>query len=194
MPLKQHSPRLVEFKKRRRVVAEIVQSEEAYIGALQTLLQVYREPLSSVLSEEELASIFLNTQDLLKRHEALMRMFRAHSLDDDLFPVGGIISSMVTGPAWELYTTHIKLFPSAGDALRGLSGKGAKLLATLSHCPETLSGAKALELLRVAPVQRLPRYVLLLREVVKVTPEGHPDLHVAVQVADKLEQMLSANE
>ena len=179
------------MKKRRQVVAEIVQSEEVYVGALETLLKVYKEPLSRVVGEEELDNIFLNTEDLYKRHVALLRMMRAHALDDDLHPIGGLISSMVTGPAWHLYLRHIQDFARAGAALRALSGKGARVLAGLSHCPDTLMGAKALEMVRVAPVQRLPRYVLLLREVLKYTPPTHPDYKVARQVADKLETMLA---
>ena len=92
------------------------------------------------------------------------------------------------------YTQHIGGFHEAGAALRQLGGKAGRVLASLSHCPETLRGVNALEIVRVAPVQRLPRYILLLREVLKVTPPTHPDYKAAVQAAATLERMLSSKE
>ena len=89
-------------RKRRRVVAELVQSEEVYVNALATIVRVYRTPLSLVLSERELESLFLNVVALQARHEALLKMLLAHPLDDDDYPVGGFVSSICTGPAWTL--------------------------------------------------------------------------------------------
>lgn len=72
-----------------------------------------------------------------------------------------------------------------------LSWQFNKSMSKLSHCPATLMGLQALEIVRVAPIQRIPRYVLLLKELAKVTPADHEDSAVCARLVATLERMLS---
>ncbi len=56
---------------------------------------------------------------------------------------------------------------------------------------KTLKGLQALELVRVAPVQRLPRYVLLLKETMRLTPATHADNKACASLAQTIDTMLS---
>ena len=38
----------------------------------------------------------------------------------------------------------------------------------------------------IAPVERIPRYVLLLKDIIKKTPEDHPDYSQLVQAEGKM--------
>ena len=38
----------------------------------------------------------------------------------------------------------------------------------------------------IAPVERIPRYVLLLKDIIKKTPEDHPDYPQLVQAEEKM--------
>jgi hypothetical protein len=57
---------------------------------------------------------------------------------------------------------------------------------------QTLKGLQALELVRVAPVQRLPRYVLLLKEVIRLTPPPHNDIKACSSLVNTIGIMLSS--
>ena len=38
----------------------------------------------------------------------------------------------------------------------------------------------------ITPVQRIPRYILLLKDIIKKTPEDHPDYPQLVQAEEKM--------
>ena len=41
----------------------------------------------------------------------------------------------------------------------------------------------------ITPIQRLPRYILLMKEIVKYTPLSHPDYHYAVEAITKANEI-----
>jgi hypothetical protein len=171
------------------VIGELISSEEAYVTALTAITGIYMAPLAEVLSESELREAFLGIGSICDRHKALLRMLKERPVTEESYPVGGLISSIL--PILPLYSTYLDNFKKAGTVLQSLSSKPAKVLSGLSHTPDTLMGLEALEIVRVAPVQRLPRYVLLLREVNKKTHVNHPDYKVTLNVVRQLETMLS---
>lgn len=48
-----------------------------------------------------------------------------------------------------------------------------------------------LEQLLIMPVQRLPRYALLLEALLKLTPEDHSDRHALIEAQEKVKGVLS---
>lgn len=65
--------------------------------------------------------------------------------------------------------------------------KFAKALEKCKHA--NLGGLSGLETLLVVPVQRIPRYVLLLREVLKFTPETHADYSQCKEAFAEMEKV-----
>jgi hypothetical protein len=183
--------RLKKEKQCLNIVNEIISSEEAYIVQLSTLLTVYRDPLldAKCLDDGENAALFSAYANLLQHHKALL--LEMQSKRGEI----GTVMSLLLMPTLSLYKVHINRFQEMGELLRTKYEEDKnfrRVLSGLSHIPDTLMGLQALEIVRVASVQRLPRYILLLREVMKytsdtTTSEAQARLHV-IQV---LEQMLN---
>ena len=194
-PKKEKDPEK-DLKKRRHVVAEIISTEERYVEQLNQIVTCYQKPLleAEVLKEEDNKTVFNNIQKLIKLHEKLLESLRAQlngkdSPGDD-FNVGEAFSSILPSEgAYEMasvflsggstdltsYIAYINRFHEGGQRLRKLAKK-RKFGKYLDRCQHSnLSGLTGLETLLVVPVQRVPRYVLLLREVIKCTPKTHPD-------------------
>ena len=53
--------------------------------------------------------------------------------------------------------------------------KVEKFALLVEECDATTGLSARLDSLLIAPIQRIPRYTLLLSEIKKHTPEGHPD-------------------
>ncbi len=87
-----------------------------------------------MLSEEACVALFLNTPQLLERHQALLAALKAMR---DFEEVGTVLSDGLL-PHLSLYKTYISQFNKAGEVLRCLmeERKFAKALAELSHTPE----------------------------------------------------------
>lgn len=166
--------------KRALVCEEIIHTERIYVEQLQQLISCYQEPLqkAGVLREEDEKAIFINVRTLVEIHRSLLGTLEAslspaQPRPDGQFAVGAALSSI--SPLLTLYVDYINRFHDGGETLRRLSTK-RKFAKALEQCHHgNLAGLVALESLRVAPVQRVPRYVLLLREVLKCTPDEHAD-------------------
>ena len=133
---------------------------------------------------------FLNSHVLLERHTKMLEKLKAERAKEN-FSIGEVLSFLL--PILSLYRNHIERFHKAGKLLKTLNEenkKFAKKMASLSHCPEHLQGLEALEIVRVAPIQRVPRYVLLLKELMKFTPENDHDFAQCQEVCNTFEKML----
>merc|ERR1712232_712713 len=98
-------------------------------------------------------------------------------------------------PSLTLYIEYVTKFHQGGELLRKLSKrrKFNKVLTTkCGH--DSMVGLSGLETLRIVPVQRVPRYVLLLRDLLKVTEEDHPDYQpcsVAYSLMEKTTSLIN---
>lgn len=71
-----------------------------------------------------------------------------------------------------------------------MTAENKKFARALEKCHHAnLNGLSGLETLLVVPVQRIPRYVLLLREVLKFTPETHADYAKCRQAFEEMEKV-----
>ena len=80
------------------------------------------------------------------------------------------------------YQKYIHGYDHANELLNQLlkrgdkkSGFGAWVQAQLNSNSSLCRGLASLPAFLIGPVQRLPRYLLLLRDLFKCTPESHPD-------------------
>jgi hypothetical protein len=65
------------------------------------------------------------------------------------------------------------VFPNDGDMF-------------IQHCSREHSDKLTLNDLLIQPVQRIPRYVLLLKDMLKHTPQDHPDHHHLLAAVSEL--------
>ncbi|KAG2389523.1 hypothetical protein C9374_014083 [Naegleria lovaniensis] len=109
---------------------------------------------------------------------------------------GGAFAEMA--PFMRLYTEYINNFSQATEMLKDRRKKNQQLNLYLNKCKETREECRGLDIASflILPVQRIPKYQLLLRELLKFTPKGHPDhgpLSAAhstmIQVANHLNEM-----
>eukprot|EP01105_Mastigella_eilhardi_P014029 TRINITY_DN3190_c0_g2_i5.p1 TRINITY_DN3190_c0_g2~~TRINITY_DN3190_c0_g2_i5.p1 ORF type:complete len:832 (-),score=199.87 TRINITY_DN3190_c0_g2_i5:77-2548(-) len=167
---------------RSRVVTEILTTERTYLALLTTLVRYYFFPLqraaesaTPVVSMKSIGDIFSNVcevihvnQELLKKLEDRIPNWGPTSMIGDVF--------LALIPYLKLYTIYCANHYTATEKVAQESSKASfgaflKSAGTESGHPE-----KSLDSYLILPVQRIPRYQLLLKEVVKLTPAGHPDL------------------
>lgn len=182
-------------RKRAQVCQEIVQSELAYADQLEKLASCYQQPLllAGVLDAESNRKIFSNLDVLLRLHTELVALLQSRTGGaaqpvDSAFPVGELLSSI--SPALTLYVDFVNGFGSASTLLRELNETKrsfARALAKLTHGKQ--AGLYALETLLVVPVQRVPRYVLLMKEVLRHTPETHGDYAACNKALAQMERI-----
>ncbi|RHZ79866.1 hypothetical protein Glove_140g139 [Diversispora epigaea] len=176
-----------KIRKREAAVKEILTTETTYINGLDKCVEYFLKPLrdksnhkNSLLSKpiasmDELSSLFGNIEQILSLHVQLLK-----SLEERYFKwsPGELISDIFlqNAPFLKMYTYYLKNFPHAIETMEKLkknSKEFKKFLQSNATKPE-LGGLSFNSYLSL-PIQRIPRYKLLLEAVLKHTNKSHPD-------------------
>eukprot|EP01088_Endostelium_zonatum_P001723 TRINITY_DN1206_c0_g1_i1.p1 TRINITY_DN1206_c0_g1~~TRINITY_DN1206_c0_g1_i1.p1 ORF type:complete len:1031 (-),score=245.91 TRINITY_DN1206_c0_g1_i1:45-3137(-) len=155
-------------KQKINIQTEFLNTEDKYLKALKIIEEVYHKKLdeSKLLSKADTTTIFSNTAQLLLIHTSLYEKLKSSASDSDNFgtAIGGLI------PFLKIYTEYVNSYDAANSLLqskRGSSNKLNTLLDELHDLPEC--NRLQLEDYLIMPIQRLPRYELLLRDILRCT-------------------------
>lgn len=189
---KRAKQRVRKFIFRTKVVLEIQSTESNYVRDLQLVKDDFYEPLkkSQLLTKQELKGIFLNIKKLLAIHQDLLAaMQKAH--EDWSFSTCFASAFIPMLDKLKLYQAYIDNFASSSGILKEKTAS-SKELADLLKELATRNGRKlSLEDFLIMPVQRLPRYALLLKELSKYTDPGHPDEKHIQTAQNKIQAILN---
>lgn len=178
---------------RTNIAKEILSTEEYFVHCMEELLAKYELPMrgSGLVSSEMLGIMFFKLNELVEGNKAL-----AASLAADLANWDN--DTTLLSQSFEAFIPKLKLFGQYGknydDAMATLSKllKNPQVAALVNQCDESTDLKPRLADLLIAPVQRVPRYRLLFMDLLKNTPEDHPDYQGIQSVLSGLEAM--ANE
>jgi hypothetical protein len=159
------------------VLAEIVESEAAYSASLDTLVRVYLEPLKDPalaarlgLAEDEAKALQANTEVLATLHRALAAQLR------EAGPAGAVDVLARNAPYLRHYFAFAECQDRATRAVVRLSDaeRGSKAWRKWLAERKQLAGGLDLSSFLIMPIQRIPRYRLLLQRVKEFAPPGDP--------------------
>ncbi|XP_065841744.1 alsin-like [Oscarella lobularis] len=169
-------PDLLPRDARSRVVHEIYTSELTYVRGLEMIYEVFMQPLCGLLESSEIDGIFANITNILSfSQELLHSLFMRLSAWSDRSCIGDLFLNRIT--RFRIYTVYCNNYDNA-EALIGQKTKKKKdFEAALNAC---YSDARCqvgftLSSYLLTPVQRIPRYLLLLKELTEKTPKSHVD-------------------
>eukprot|EP00301_Raphidiophrys_heterophryoidea_P020877 c5461_g1_i2.p1 GENE.c5461_g1_i2~~c5461_g1_i2.p1 ORF type:complete len:893 (+),score=242.14 c5461_g1_i2:137-2680(+) len=178
-----------EFLKRKKrrtqrnaLVKELLTSERSYVESLAKVHTYFVEPLlwnashsreNAVLSEPDVAIAFGNVSSIYQLNKELLesleerigRQWSHHQL------IGDILEKHV--PFMRMYSVYCDKFEKAQEHLSLCKDKYPLFRTWLTQVDQ-LNNLDLSSLL-IMPVQRLPRYKLLLEDICRCTDESHPD-------------------
>eukprot|EP00945_MAST-04E_sp_MAST-4E-sp1_P000353 g353.t1 len=187
-------------QKRARVLQELVETESTFVQNLHRFITTYIEHFRLENSEVKkdfagnarVALLFANIEqihsinsDLLQRlKERVNRDASSHGTDDGVGSTTPAIGDVFNdfAPLFNLYAQYTANHAKASQVLRDFETRSefGKLILDLQQTfiAEHGQPAQPLGSYLIMPVQRVPRYNLLLKEIYKFTPESHPDRDV----------------
>jgi len=162
---------------RKKVLEEILTSEQHYVDALVELITHYMEPMKRDanrinITTKQIAAIFSNISVLVQFHAIFLADLRRSNSMVQVF--------LQSADFLKMYTTYLNFYDKAIATMNSLRDN-SKFQAFLNTHMEQLKGKSLMSYL-IQPVQRIPRYVLLLRELKKHIPKTHPE-YVALSTA-----------
>uniref|UniRef100_A0A8D0KN61 Rho guanine nucleotide exchange factor 3 n=1 Tax=Salvator merianae TaxID=96440 RepID=A0A8D0KN61_SALMN len=162
--------------KRQEAIFELSQGEEDLIEDLKLAKKAYHDPMLklSIMSEQELNQIFGTLDSLIPLHEELLRRLKeVRKPDGSTESAGHILVGWL--PCLNSYDSYCSN-QVAAKALLDLKKQDHRVQDFLQRCLESPFSRK-LDLWNFLdiPRSRLVKYPLLLREILRHTPNDHPD-------------------
>ncbi|XP_024621638.1 FYVE, RhoGEF and PH domain-containing protein 2 isoform X10 [Neophocaena asiaeorientalis asiaeorientalis] len=177
----------------KRIVQELLETEQAYVARLHLLDQVFFQELlkearsSKAFPEDVVRLIFSNTASIYQFHAQFFLPELQQRLDDwTTTPrIGDVIQKLA--PFLKMYSEYVKNFERAAELLATWSDKSPPFQEVITRIQSSeASGSLTLQHHMLEPVQRIPRYELLLKEYVQKLPAQAPDLADAQKALDMI--------
>ncbi|PRP77236.1 hypothetical protein PROFUN_13619, partial [Planoprotostelium fungivorum] len=179
------------YSRRKKIANEILTTEQSYVGSLQLLVEVYVNPLRkkspSILSPEDINLIFSTISELAELHEVLLT--RLQQRMENWYPrqrIGQLFCDKEFLFKLKMYCSqYVSNYQQSLAALVRLEGENenfSNFLEALLNDPRCRS--LTLNDLLIMPVQRIPRYELLLKDLMRFTSQeddDYPDLDNAAR-------------
>ena len=172
-----------------RISDEVLETERSYVNSLRMLISLYVRPLRQAeahsgqggavprLEAADLALIFGNIEQVLDVNEGFLKdleeKIRHWSDLMDVSPHKAIAACFQRyAPFFRLYSAYAVNFMAAQrrikELMSGSDARAKELRDFLLACD--MASKTSLSALLIMPIQRIPRYELLLRELVKREP------------------------
>ncbi|CAG8492450.1 9032_t:CDS:2, partial [Dentiscutata heterogama] len=178
-------------RKREAAVSEILTTERKYVDGLEKLVNIFLLPLREICqrtsqkngllsikpiaSLEDVTALFGNIEQLLILHKSLLKSledrYRTWSPSEKISDI-----FLKIAPFLKMYIIYLKSFPRAIATMERLNKSSKEFKKFLLSCQskQELGGLPFNSFLSL-PIQRIPRYKLLLEALLKHTDESHPD-------------------
>uniref|UniRef100_A0A8C3U948 Rho guanine nucleotide exchange factor 17 n=1 Tax=Catharus ustulatus TaxID=91951 RepID=A0A8C3U948_CATUS len=181
---------------RKHVIMTLLDTEQSYVESLRTLMQGYMKPLkqpeNSLLCDPSLVDeIFDQIPELLEHHEQFLEQIHDCVQNwHEKQKVGDLlVQSFSKDVLVNIYSAYIDNFLNAKDAVRIAKEARPAFMKFLEQSMRENKEKQALSDLMIKPVQRIPRYELLVKDLLKHTPEDHPDHPFLIDAQRNIKQV-----
>ncbi|NXF10998.1 ARHGH factor, partial [Smithornis capensis] len=167
----EHGPRTKpQQDMRKHVIMTLLDTEQSYVESLRTLMQGYMKPLkqpeNSLLCDPSLVDeIFDQIPELLEHHEQFLEQIHDCVQNwHEKQKVGDLlVQSFSKDVLVNIYSAYIDNFLNAKDAVRIAKEARPAFIKFLEQSMRENKEKQALSDLMIKPVQRIPRYELLVK-------------------------------
>nr|XP_057935580.1 pleckstrin homology domain-containing family G member 3 isoform X2 [Doryrhamphus excisus] len=159
-----------------RVVMEIVETEQAYVRDLKSIVEDYLGCIIDCgglpLAPEQVSTLFCNIEDIYEFNSELLE-------DLERSPHAAAIADCFVerSEAFDIYTLYCMNYPNSVAVLRDCM-KNQSLVRFFQERQTTLNHSLPLETYLLKPVQRILKYHLLLQELSKHLDKSDPGYEV----------------
>ncbi|XP_074167156.1 FYVE, RhoGEF and PH domain-containing protein 2 isoform X1 [Sminthopsis crassicaudata] len=183
----------LEEPEENKIVRELLETEQTYVSRLHLLDRVFFEELlkearsSKAFSEDVVKLIFSNISSIHQFHsQFFLPELQRRVKEWTVVPrIGDVIQKLA--PFLKMYSEYVKNFERAAELLAIWTEKCPPFQEVIARIQNSeVSANLTLQHHMLEPVQRIPRYELLLKEYVEKLPPDAPDRADAQKALDMI--------
>lgn len=164
-----------------KIVSEIVSSEKKYVEQLNVLNSLYIVPIEAsqdldpILTIDQSSIIFNNLTVIKQLNGIFFYKMKERLVNwNKTALIGDIFIDFV--PYFKMYMSYVNNQETATTMLREQQKSNVKFINFCKQCDQSpLAQNQNLYSFLIMPIQRIPRYCLLIRDLIKKTSDSHPD-------------------
>nr|CAB3222858.1 rho guanine nucleotide exchange factor 17-like [Phallusia mammillata] len=168
---------------RKHVVKNLLDTEGSYVKSLRILFETYLTPLKrpenhNICEPRHVDIIFFQIPEILQHHQRFYANVRDcyQNWDPQYVKMGDVfLQSFNKDKLVESYTSYIDNFNNSREAVLYATQAKSGFKVFLEQCQRENKEKQGLSDLLIKPVQRIPRYELILKDLLKHTPDDHQD-------------------
>lgn len=178
---------------------ELLATEKTYVKQLKAIVNFVALPLvareaigSPILSNEELVAIFMNIREILKANLRFYNELKDLKAAGNLTSIALAAKAEFSLPFFKIYMVYMAGYKESATTIPIWKAERKDFDFFMKWCENTmrLAGIElSISSLMITPVQRLPRYVLLLRAMVEATAEADPARKPLIRALEKAEDV-----
>ncbi|XP_078695558.1 rho guanine nucleotide exchange factor 10-like isoform X19 [Branchiostoma floridae x Branchiostoma belcheri] len=188
---------------RRHILSSMLESEMSYINSLHRLIQMYEKPLTDVdppiIEKRKVRTIFYKVREILQCHTMFQIALSGRVAEwDQSEKIGDVfVASFSKSMVLDVYSAYVNNFSTAMETVKKACATKPAFLEFLKARQASSGDRLSLYGLMLKPVQRFPQFILLLQDMLKNTPKGHPDrlsLQLALTQLETLAEKLNEHK
>jgi len=180
-----------ELRQRNRVINEIINTERDYVHDLEVMVSVFETPMleENVVTKEEVSMLFSNVKQLIEVNKMLLADVVKRVKDTNGNELGD--SFLLLGDYLKMYAKYCANHMVAAElALKLEKANSTRLRAFFARASAQTNRLSLRDYL-IKPVQRICKYPLLLRELIKSTDASHPDYVKLTNALSKIQSVVA---
>jgi hypothetical protein len=186
--------------KRHMVAQEILVTERSYCASLSRVITYYLLPFrtasmspSPIISNDEIKKIFGQLEVIYGFNNMFLGQLEEKVKNWSASTQIGL-TFLQMADFFKIYSAYFNNYKLASQTIATVKSYPAFQKHIMSDEILKNCGLTTLADFLIMPVQRLPRYLLLLNEIKKHTPEAHPDHPILVKAIAKMMDIANENE
>jgi hypothetical protein len=187
-----HQQKLIQIHAQRTLILkELTNTEVNYVEDLRVLLEEYHGALMAtrLLPTDKLTHLFSTIPQMYSLHHTLLNKVKEKMANWGFGQTVGDVftpKEMVTP-----YTTYILSYESLVSEWKSIRKENTKIHQFFLRVAKTKEKLIDFDSLLITPIQRIPRYLLLLKDMYKFTHTDHPDSSLLLSVISDFEKLLA---
>ena len=178
----------------RMVVQELIATEASYVEGLQTMMTVYLDTLAASKYKKKVAALREEVGSLIKMHQLFFQDLNEAAQQNPECPhIGAVVKRF--SPFLEISARYIYNYPaylklitelSADSSLQSAFAKAADQYTKNNNCY-----VQNIQQYLITPIQRPPRYVLLLTDMLRNIARTYADADVLIEAHKAIKKTAS---
>ncbi|KAK7475293.1 hypothetical protein BaRGS_00033440 [Batillaria attramentaria] len=180
--------------KRYHIVEELYRNEKEYVEALRVLKEKYMTPLknSSNVDDAIVDNIFYMIPEILMHHSVYLDLLDKtwKNWDSRTSTVGNLILAIFCKQTvLESYLSFVENYNTSGKVIENALTTKSSMQKFIEQCQRESGSKLSMKDLIVRPIQRIPRYELLIQRLLDNTPVDHPDYLLLQQACRAMHEL-----